>query len=168
MILNSAEMNLFEIRGIEKKDNPQIERIIRKVMPEFGIKGPGFALNDPEVSCMYESYQTEKSSYFVLVHDGYVVGGGGIAPLQGGDQNTCEFRKLYFLPEVRGFGYGQKMLLHCLENAKKMGYEWCYLETLENMHQAKLLYEKNGFIKLFAPMGNTGHFGCDAWYLKQL
>lgn len=166
--MNTTKHGHFEIRAIRKDDNSDVANIIRNVMPEFGARGPGFAINDPEVACMYESYQSSKSRYFVLIHEDRVVGGGGIAQLQGADQNICEFRKMYFLPEVRGFGYGQKLLEHCLKIAQQMGYKQCYLETLENMHQAKSLYEKNGFRKLCASMGNTGHFGCDAWYIKDL
>lgn len=166
--MNSQNLVKFEIRVIQKEDNPHIAHVIRAVMPEFGAKGPGFAINDPEVQFMYESYQSSNSCYFVLIYEERVVGGGGIAPLQGGNPHTCELRKLYFLSEVRGFGYGRKMLEHCLKIAQQIGYQQCYLETLENMHQAKSLYEKNGFRKLCAPMGNTGHFGCNSWYVKDL
>ena len=33
-----------------------------------------------------------------------VVGGAGYAPLTGGDPGTCELRKMYFFPELRGLG----------------------------------------------------------------
>jgi putative acetyltransferase len=36
------------------------------------------------------------------------------------------------------------------------------------MKQARALYAKNGFEPLNQPLGNTGHFGCNAWYLKTL
>ena len=137
-------------------------------MPEFGASGPGFAIHDPEVSCMFHSYNNSISAYFVLTENGRVIGGGGIAALGGADKDTCELRKMYFLSEARGHGHGQRMLDMCLGRAKEMGYKRCYLETLETMNQAKSLYERNGFAKLSAPMGATGHFSCDAWYLGEL
>jgi putative acetyltransferase len=36
------------------------------------------------------------------------------------------------------------------------------------MHAAKALYKKNGFVNLESPMGNTGHYSCNVWMLKQL
>jgi putative acetyltransferase len=48
------------------------------------------------------------------------------------------------------------------------GYKTCYLETIRAMTTARALYQKYGFKKLDAPMGNTGHFGCDAWFTLSL
>jgi putative acetyltransferase len=158
----------FTIRKIVKTDNAAVADLIRKVMPEFGATKEGFAIHDAEVDDMHGTYSTKKSIYFVLEKDGKVVGGAGIAPLQGGDKATCELRKMYFFPEARGFGLGQKLLELCLEEAKKFGFRKCYLETLERMHQAQSLYKSFGFKPLCKPMGNTGHFGCDSWYLKDL
>jgi putative acetyltransferase len=56
----------------------------------------------------------------------------------------------------------------CLEAARCLGYRKVYLETLETMNQAQALYEKSGFAPIEAPMGATGHFGCDRWFLKVL
>jgi putative acetyltransferase len=36
------------------------------------------------------------------------------------------------------------------------------------MHAAINLYKKYGFYELKAPIGNTGHCGCDVWMLKDL
>lgn len=162
-------MKNFTIRKIKKQDNTRVKEIIHKVMPEFGACGEGFAIVDPEVDDMYGKYNLEKSIYYVLLNSNQeVVGGAGIGPLAGSDSKTCELKKMYFLNEVRGTGFGKKMLTQCLETAKEFGYTHCYLETLEHMYAAKKLYEKVGFRKLNAPMGNTGHFGCDAWYVLEL
>lgn len=75
-----------EIRPIAKTDEAAMEAVIRTVMPEFGASGPGFAIHDPEVSCMFDSYNNSTSAYFVLTENGRVIGGGGIAPLTGRGQ----------------------------------------------------------------------------------
>lgn len=156
------------IRKIKPEDNPIIAQIIRTVMPQFGADGDGFAIKDAEVDAMYEAYSKPRSIYFVVEHQGTVIGGGGIAPLQGGDECTCELKKMYFLEEGRGKGIGQALLNRCLEAARIFGFKTCYLETLEKMGAARKLYEKNGFIRLTKPMGNTGHYGCDRYYAKPL
>lgn len=142
--------------------------VIRSVMPEFGASGPGFAIHDPEVDDIPAAYAAPKSAYFVVELDGKVVGGGGIAPLAGGDGTVCELRKMYFLPAARGSGAGRRMLTLCLETATRLGFQSCYLETLTGMDQAKKLYESFGFERLCQPKGRTGHFGCDTWYAKPL
>ena len=48
------------------------------------------------------------------------------------------------------------------------GYRRLYLETRQTMRQARRLYERNGFTPVGKPIGHTGHFGCDAWYVRDL
>lgn len=145
-----------------------MSRIIRKVMPEFGAGGCGFAINDPEVDWMSKAYAAPRHAYFVLEQDGEVLGGGGIAPLEGGEADTCELRKMYFLPEARGLGAGAAMMARCLDAARAAGFRQCYLETLTGMDAAMRLYERSGFRRIDGPMGNTGHGGCNTFYLREL
>jgi putative acetyltransferase len=158
----------YTIRPIEPRDDAAIARIIRSVMPEFGACGSGFAINDPEVDWMHRAYAAPRSAYFVVEVDGDAVGGGGVAPLEGGDADTCELRKMYFLPRARGLGAGAAVMEASLEKARSFGFRRCYLETLTGMDAAMRLYERNGFRRIDAPLGATGHGGCDVWYLKDL
>jgi putative acetyltransferase len=159
----------LKLRPIEPRDDAAVAAIIRKVMPEFGASGPGFAIHDPEVNGMSEAYARPGCAYWVVEDaSGRVLGGGGIAPLDGGEPGICELRKMYFLPEVRGQGVGERLLRQCLAFARETGYRTCYLETLEGMKQAQKLYQRLGFQQLCAPMGATGHFGCDRWYALEL
>ena len=159
---------MLNFRPIEKRDNSAIATIIRKVMTEFGAVGGGFSIVDPEVEDMYSAYTSPRSAYFVVTLNDVVVGGGGIAQLEGGDADICELKKMYFLEEARGQGAGQKLIDLCLEAAKKNGFKVCYLETLNTMTKARALYLRSGFEPLNGPLGNTGHFGCDSWFAKRL
>jgi putative acetyltransferase len=96
------------------------------------------------------------------------VGGGGIAPLAGGDPDVCELRKMYFLREVRGHGQGRRMLQRCIDTARQFGYRRCYLETLTGMDAAQHLYLDAGFKALCGPLGATGHFACDRYFALDL
>jgi putative acetyltransferase len=159
----------MQIRAIRPADDAALACVIRTVMPEFGAQGPGFALEDPEVDSMSTAYAAPGSAYFVLEDaEGRVVGGGGIAPLSGGEPGVCELRKMYFLREARGGGHGSRMLDRCLEAARALGYRRCYLETLSGMDAAQHLYAAAGFRRLCAPLGATGHFGCDRWFALEL
>jgi putative acetyltransferase len=158
----------FLIRPIEPRDNTTVAAIIRTVMPEFGADGPGFAIHDPEVDAMHAAYARPRSAYFVVECNGVVAGGGGVATLEGGDADVCELRKMYFLPEVRGIGAGGAMMQRCLDAARGFGFQRCYIETLTGMDAAQTLYLKHGFTPLCAPMGGTGHFGCDRFFIRDL
>ncbi|MDE2308324.1 MAG: GNAT family N-acetyltransferase [Xanthomonadaceae bacterium] len=158
----------FTIRPIAAGDNPAMAAIIRRVMPEFGADGPGFAIHDAEVDHMSEAYARPRSAYFVVERDGQVLGGGGVAPLDNGGPDVCELRKMYFLPAARGIGAGTAMMQYCLDAARRLGFRRCYLETCSSMQAAQALYRRSGFAPLDAPMGGTGHFSCDRFYLLEL
>ena len=156
------------IRTISQADDAAMANIIRTVMPEFGAVGSGFAISDPEVDWMSRAYAEPRHAYFVVERDGRVLGGGGIAPLAGGDGDTCELRKMYFLPEARGIGAGAAMMSRCLDAAREAAFTHCYLETLTGMDAAQRLYERSGFRRIDGPMGATGHGGCNTFYLLDL
>lgn len=157
----------FLLREITSADNAGIALVIKTVMTEFGATGQGFAIHDPEVQSMFEAYSDTRSRYWVLVDGDNVIGGGGIASLTGADEKTAELRKMYFLKEARGSGWGARLMERALTQAKVLGYEQVYLETLKGMDAAKKLYEAVGFKPIEKPMGATGHFGCDSWYLRK-
>lgn len=159
---------MYTIRPIHRDDNPFMAKIIRQVMTEYGAVGEGYSIQDKEVDRMYESYANKRAAYFVITHHQLISGGAGIAPLAGGPKNVCELKKMYFMSELRGLGLGKKLLRLCLKTAKELGYKQCYLETLDRMTEANRLYQKFGFERLRKPMGATGHFKCDAWYIRNL
>jgi len=156
------------LREIEPQDDPAIAALIRETLAEFGAVGPGYASQDAEVDAMCAHYRAPGRVYYTLVRDGRVLGGGGIAPLDGGDGSVCELRKMYFRPELRGLGLGTLLIRRCLEAAKTAGYRGIYLETLTHMDRAQRLYRSHGFQPVTEPMGDTGHCRCDRWFYRDL
>ncbi|TCZ78258.1 N-acetyltransferase [Paenibacillus albiflavus] len=156
----------MKIREIEARDNKQIEEVIRTCLMEFGGDREGLAWADPFLGRLSEVYVAEGSKYWVVEHDGRIVGGCGIGPMQN-LEGICELQKMYCLPEARGTGTANKLMLIALEYAGQ-NYSQCYLETLDNMTSANRFYKKHGFIELDQPLGDTGHYSCDVWYLKDL
>lgn len=161
-------MNDYFIRPITKIDNPQIAEVIRGVLLEFGVPKVGTAYADKSLDCMFETYEGSRKIYFVVEENGKITGGAGIQQLDHGDENVCELQKMYFAPESRGKGIGAEMMRICLEKAKTFGFEYCYLETMPYMENARKLYTKSGFEPLEKPMGDTGHYSCNVWMLKKL
>lgn len=158
----------FIIREIQQKDNPKIATAIREVLIEYGVPKVGTAYADTILDTLFEAYKEDDSVYYVVKKNGEIYGGAGIKQLDNYKGNICELQKMYFKPEVRGIGLGSRMMEIYLQKAADFGFKQCYLETLPYMEEARKLYRKVGFKDLDAPMGNTGHYSCNLWVLKDL
>ncbi|RKZ15573.1 GNAT family N-acetyltransferase [bacterium] len=156
------------LRPIRDSDDPEVSRIIREVMTEFAAVGEGFSIEDAEVGSMTRSYAAGRAAYYVIDDGGKVLGGAGIGPLPKADDDVCELKKMYILRSARNRGLGRALMERCLEAASRLGYRKVYLETLDSMVRARALYARYGFAPIEAPMGATGHFGCDRWFLREL
>ena len=156
------------IREIQQKDNESIAKVIRTIFHELDAPKVGTAYADPILDTLYEVYQAPRSVYYVVELEGKVVGGCGVAPLENAEVSVCELQKMYFAPEIRGFGYAEKIIKKCLEFAKTQGFEICYLETLSFMTAAQKLYKRMGFEHIEGPMGSTGHSSCEVWMTKNI
>lgn len=161
-------MNTGTIRPIKQEDNAAIADIIRGALTEFDAAKPGTVYYDPTTDDLFHLFSEPFSKYWILEVDGQVAGGAGIFPTEGLPNGCCELVKLYLSPELRGQGWGKKLIEACVESANEFGYEQIYLETMPELNMALKLYESCGFDQLEAPMGNSGHFGCDLWMLKEL
>jgi putative acetyltransferase len=158
----------FTIRKIRQGDNNRLAKIIRDTIIEFGLPETGTVFEDAMLDTLYEYYLQDKAVYFVLEAAGTVVGGAGIAALENYDGTICELQKMYFIPEVRGKGFGETMIEKCFEAARSFGYTHCYLETMPYMKAARKLYRRTGFKDISGPMGDTGHYSCSRWMIKEL
>lgn len=162
-------INNITVREIQSQDNAQMEQVIRACFHEFKIPLKGTAYEDEETPNMFESYQAGNEIYFVIEVDGEVLGGGGVKPLKDFEgEGVCEIQKMYFSPKVRGKGYGKLLFEKCMQAAKDFGYEQCYLESASQLKAAIHIYESYGFKHLDGALGNTGHFSCGVWMIKDL
>ena len=159
---------MTHIRTIQPSDNAEICKVIRQVLEEVGVPKVGTAYEDKALKDMYQAYNEPRMKYFVVEDQGSILGGAGIAPLANGADDVCELQKMYFLPNARGKGLGYKMISTCLDFAKSQDFKKCYLETMPYMVEARKLYKKVGFNAIDHPMGNTGHYNCQAWMIKTL
>ncbi|MEG0276070.1 MAG: GNAT family N-acetyltransferase [Coprobacillus sp.] len=155
----------MQIRKIEKKDNEQVEQLIRTCLIEFNANQAGCAWED-DLSHFYEFYQDEKSLYLVVEDNGKIVAGCGIGQIEG-YPDICELQKMYAYKETRGSGIAQELLDMSLEFARKY-YKQCYLDTFEHMVAANRFYIKNGFVLLDQPLIKGPHYACDKWYIRDL
>ena len=54
-----------------------------------------------------------------------------------------------------------------LKESERLNYGSVYLETLPELASAVGLYESLGFKMLKKPLGESGHFACNLWMLKE-
>ena len=156
------------IRPIEPRDNSAIAVVIRAALAEFGANKPGTVYFDESTDHLFELFRQPGSAYFIAEWQGQVVGGAGIYPTEGLPAGCCELVKMYLTPAARGTGLGRTLISLCLETARDLGFRQVYLETMPELRKAVTVYEKFGFRYLEGPLGNSGHFGCDVWMLKDL
>jgi putative acetyltransferase len=161
-------MQAIQIRMIEQADNAALADIIRQTLTEFGANKPGTVYFDSATDHLFELFQQPLSTYFVATIDSELMGGGGIYPTEGLPAKTCELVKMYLLPAARGKGIAKMIIDNCLQKAVEYGFEQVYLETMPELEKAMKVYERFGFNYLNGPIGNSGHFGCSKWMLKNL
>ncbi|RBL92142.1 GNAT family N-acetyltransferase [Chitinophaga flava] len=161
-------METITIRTIDPADDPTIANIVKTTLTEFGMNKAGTAYSDPTTDHLSVLFDKPRAIYYVAEENGIILGGAGIHPLDGGELHVCELQKMYLVPAARGKGLAGKLITQCLQFARENGYTQCYLETSPELARARKVYEQFGFRYLTGPMGNTGHFGCDSWMLKDL
>jgi len=158
----------LQLRKIKPEDNRAVAELVKSVMATFDCVGEGYSSSDSELDDMFGAYNQDQSVFYVIADEQCILGCGGIAPLAGGDSGTCELKKMYFYSELRGKGFGKKLMELLLQEAKQLGFNECYLETVERMETANYLYARFGFQKLSTNEGSTGHCGCDSYYQRTL
>ena len=160
--------NAITYRNIEKTDNKELAELIRKVFREFKIDRPGTVYFDPTTDNLYELFKTPGSVYWIAEEEGAMAGGCGVFPTPGLPVGCAELVKFYLLPRWRGKGIGRKLMEISFESARQLGYRQLYLESLPELSKAVSMYIKSGFRHIPHALGNSGHFGCNIWMVKDL
>ena len=157
------------IRNIKKEDNEDLAHIIRASLVEFDVPKQGTVYSDPTTDKLFELFtNTANSCYFVAEEDGQIIGGCGIFPTDGLPTGHAELVKLYLTNATRGKGIGRILIEKCFEAAAELGYTHLYLESFPQLAKAVGIYEKAGFKALDHALGNSGHFACTIWMVKEL
>jgi putative acetyltransferase len=160
------ELGIFPI---SEGDNKELAKVIRYSLELLDYAIDGTVYTDPKTDQMYAQYQEIGSAYWVLKDEkGEVWGGCGIKTLPNGDPSIAELQRMFIHPNYRGKGYSNLLMVTCIDFAKNVGFKQIYLETLPRMDSALALYSKHGFKKIPRGLGDTGHFSCDVFMLKEL
>jgi putative acetyltransferase len=138
------------IRSAANADGKQIKKLIYSVLTEYGlVPEPGGT--DSDIEDVEKNYIERGGVFEVLVaskgssngnSNGKILGTAGLYPV---DEKVVELRKMYFLPELRGRGWGKKTLTRMIERARELGFKKVYLETASPLKEAIGLYKSFGF-----------------------
>lgn len=159
-IRNMNESLGILIRPASNTDCKRVQELVFSVLHEYGLELE-LAGTDRDLEDLEANY-VKRGGIFELLENshGRLVGTVGLYPIDG---ETIELRKMYFAKDLRGKGYGRKMLARMIETAKNLGYKRIYLETASVLKAAIHLYEKFGF----QPVEEKHTPRCDrAYYLN--
>lgn len=156
------------ITTIQPADDSALASMIRGVFDEYNAPTEGTVYVDPTTDHLSEVFKNEGAVLFVAKRGDKVVGSCGLYPTEGLPEGHVELVKFYISGEARGTGIGRLFMEKCYDQAKSLGYTHIYLESLPAFSKAISIYEKQGFELLSAPLGNSGHTGCDIWMLKKI
>ncbi|MFV0310152.1 MAG: GNAT family N-acetyltransferase [Dysgonomonas sp.] len=161
-------MDEILIRPIEEKDNKELAALIRAVFEEFGSEKIGTVYSDPETDALFRYFSKAGAEYWVAEENGSLIGGCGIYPTKGLPDGCAELVKLYLSPSARGKGLGLRLFDKSVKSAIKLGYKQLYLESFPEFSKAVSMYESFGFKQLDHPLGNSGHYACTIYMIKDL
>ncbi|MCB4457541.1 GNAT family N-acetyltransferase [Leisingera sp. McT4-56] len=74
------------------------------------------------------------------------------------DDQSCEVKRLFVLPEMRGHRIGEALIATLIEKARSLGYARIVLDVGDYQKPARALYAKSGF-KEVPPMSHISYPG---------
>src|SRR5687768_15344393 len=132
----------LKIRSATNDDCERVAELVFGVLAEFGLE------SDPDTTDAdlldIEANYLGRGGLFGVIEDAHanLLGSFGLYPI---NKTTCELRKMYFIPSVRGFGLGKYVLQLAIMRAKKLGFKEIVLETSSKLITANHLYRQFGF-----------------------
>jgi putative acetyltransferase len=132
----------FLLREARPADQESIRAIVGEVLREYGLEVDPKE-TDADLADVQASYVGRGGVFLVLTgSDGSIAGCGGLYPVSA---TEAEIRKMYFLPDARGKGYGRRLLTLLIGAARDRGYRRVVLETAAVLKEAIALYRSAGF-----------------------
>ena len=160
----SAKQDYPEFQPIQPAYDAAMAELVRVNLKNHKLDVSGTAYFDEALDHLSAFYRGPGREYYVLLENGAVEGGIGIAEFRG---DCCEMQKLYLADAVKGRGLGYEMIRFIEARARALGYRSIYLETHTNLAAAIHVYERSGYREIPRPAGVV-HGTMNKFYQKQL
>ncbi|UCF95748.1 MAG: GNAT family N-acetyltransferase [Desulfobacterales bacterium] len=106
---------------------------------EFDLEFQGFR---QELASLPGDYAPPAGSLLLAESSGNYVGCVALRPLTA---TICEMKRLFVAPEYRGQHIGRELARSVIDAARRSGYEYMRLDTVDSMTEARALYRSLGF-----------------------
>jgi GNAT superfamily N-acetyltransferase len=134
------DSGVIEIRTVPSDAAPATELVaamVDEVSEMYGrIDLPGAPSATPA------DFAPPGGAFVVLYEDGTPVAGGGLKRL---DDEACEIKRMYVVPEARGRGVARTLLEALEDEGRRRGYSIARLDTGEHQPRAQRMYERAGY-----------------------
>ena len=129
--------------------DPLAQQLVEAMVAEMGeLYEPGLPKGS---SARPSELSPPGGGFVVLCEDGRSVAGGGVKRL---DEQACEIKRMYVVPEARGRGLGRTLLQALEELARDLGYALARLDTGAKQPGAQRMYERAGYARVADYNGN--------------
>jgi len=137
------------VRPAGNADRERVKSLVGSVLREYGLT-PEPLGTDADLEDLEKNY-INRGGVFELLEDanGELLGTVGLYPMPSVDAEkpkTVELRKMYFVPQLRGQGWGKKTMTRMIETARELGFKRIILETHSVLKEAIGLYKSFGFL----------------------
>jgi ribosomal protein S18 acetylase RimI-like enzyme len=117
-------------------------------LEEGSDKAPTFLGIEEELAALPGIYVPPSGRLLVAMYEGQAV---GCVCMKGLDQTTCEVKRLYVSPAMRGRSIGNQLVTKLVKEARSCGYRQIVLDSHRSMTSAHAIYESAGFVRVPAP-----------------
>ncbi|MBQ8314787.1 MAG: GNAT family N-acetyltransferase [Lachnospiraceae bacterium] len=128
-------MHIKEYTNTEQEQN-EVLNFLEAVLPESGRNLDAAAIQQ------YVKSLEQFEKVWCLYDEEKLIGTVGIRRLE---EANCELKALYLYSKYHGQGVGYRLLSTALEEAKRVGFEAIYLDTISTSERAIRLYKAVGF-----------------------
>ncbi len=137
-----------------REDIEIVREMIRDYMAWLESSGiavrtaPTFSGFEEELDSLPGLYAPPRGRMMLATVDGEPAGCVCMKPV---DVGTCELKRLYVRPGLRGLKIGWKLLTALMDEARTCGYRRMVLDSHISMEKAHQLYEAAGFKRIPTP-----------------
>jgi putative acetyltransferase len=119
-----------------------VRELFREYQEALGVD-LSFQHFDAELQSLPGDYAPPSGTLLIAEVAGETAGCVALRSLPG--THDCEMKRLYVRPSSRASGLGRRLAEQVITQARQLGYQRIYLDTLPSMMSAQHLYERLGF-----------------------